>query len=112
MSTEDFFKKYQDNGDGWCYKFGFHGESDEEAFCKMKKFLIDEGFGDIPIPPTARRLCWDYFKPDVNDNIGSYVWHPIIINQDAYQVHGFNLTIFDESHPDHMALWEGTYSRK
>lgn len=112
MNNKEFFEKYRDHGDEWCYEFAFYGDSDEEAFAKLKSFLIDEGFGIIPIPPTARRLCWDYLKPDSDGNYFAFVWHPIKIYQDPYQVYGLNLFIFDESHPDHMALWEGTYSQQ
>ncbi len=106
---KEFFKKHQVNGDGWCYRFGFYGDSDEDALDKLKNFLLEEGFNDVPIPPTARRLWWDYLKPDQDGKCPGYVWHPIRIFQDSYQMNGLVLMIFNEDCPDHMAMWEETF---
>ena len=109
MNKTTFFQKYSDRGDGWAYSFGFYGDSDDECFNKLKQFLIEEEFNDIPLPPTARRLIWDYLKPDSEGNSSGFVWHPIKIHQDPYQVNGLVLTIYNHNHPNHMELWEGTY---
>ena len=109
MNRKDFFKKYIPD-DGWVCSFAFDGENEDESFSKLRSFLENEGFGDIPLPPSARRLFWDYLKPDDDGNFGTYVWHPIKIGIDWYQVNGLILGIYNEDCPDHMALWEGTYS--
>jgi hypothetical protein len=108
MNRKDFFKKYVPQ-DGWMCQFSFNGETEDESYSKLKEFLLNEGFDDIPLPPTARRLWWDYIKPNDDGNCGNYVWHPIKITQDVYQVNGLVLSIFNEDCPDHIALWEGTY---
>ena len=71
--------------------------------------MKNEGLNDIPLPPSARRLWWDYMKPDNDGNFGSYVWHPIKIGPDPYQLNGLILAIYNEDDPDHMAFWEDTY---
>jgi hypothetical protein len=106
MNRKDFFKKYPPH-DGWMYQTGFDGTTEEESFQKLKEFLYSEGFADIPLPPTARRLWWDYLKPDENGNTGVFVWHPIKIHQSPYQIHGLHLSVFNEDLPNHIELWEG-----
>lgn len=112
MNKNVFFKKYSDAGDGWAYKFGFYGDSDEEAYTKLKNFLITEGFKDIPLPPTARRLWLDYLKPNKDGDYVGYIWHPIKIYQDAYQINGLLLIICDDNHPNHLELWEGNMHKE
>ena len=76
MNRNDFFKKYVPQ-DGWMYQTGFDGETEEETFHKLKEFLKKEGFEDITLPASARRLWWDYLIADEEGNFGSFIWHPI-----------------------------------
>jgi hypothetical protein len=107
-AREVFFKSHK-LFDQWTFIEVFDGNTVEESFSKLKKFLKENWVTEIPLPVSARRLLWDYLKPDVNGNYGSFVWHPIKINQNPYQMNGLFLTIYNEDFPNHMALWEGTY---
>ncbi|MCB9197530.1 MAG: hypothetical protein H6600_03665 [Flavobacteriales bacterium] len=108
MDKKDFFKKYNLEEE-WLFETAFDGKTEEESYLNLRVFLIKNGYGDIPLPVSARRLWWDYIKPDENGNFGSFVWHPIKITQHVYHLNGLHLMIFNEEYPDHMALWEGTY---
>jgi hypothetical protein len=111
MNKKDFFKNHKTN-DGWLFETAFNGDTCDESYMNLRVFLLKEGFGDIPLPPNARRLWWDYIKPDEDGNFGSFVWHPIKITQHVYQENGLHLMIFNEDYPDHMKLWERTYSEE
>jgi hypothetical protein len=104
----EFFNRFNLK-DEWMFLAVFNGETEEQSFSKLKQFLKENWVTEIPLPASARRLWWDYIKPDEDGNFGSFVWHPVKIDQDAYQQNGLILTICNEDYPDHMALWEGTY---
>jgi hypothetical protein len=108
MERKDFFIS-ANLSDEWLFETTFDGDTEEESYLNLRIFLLKIGFGDIPLPPNARRLWWDYIKPDEDGNFGSFVWHPIKITQDAYQINGLHLMIFNEDYPHHIDLWEGTY---
>lgn len=105
MNRKDFFKKYIPQDD-WMYQTSFDGETKEESFLSLKDFLIKEGLIDIPLPANARRLWWDYLRPDDNGNFGSFIWHPIIVSQSHYQPTGLMLSVYDENFENHFELWE------
>lgn len=96
----------------WVFQTTFDGETEDESYFNLRIFLIKEGFGDIPLPSSARRLWWDYIKPDDDGNFGSFVWHPIKIGQNVYQENGLILAIYNEDFPSHMELWEGTEGKE
>ena len=72
MDRNQFFKKHVPEV-GWVYQTGFDGKTVEESLLKLKEFLKTEGLGDIPIPETARRLWWDYLRPDEDGNFGRFL---------------------------------------
>jgi len=87
----------------------FDGDTEDESFLKVKQFLKENWITEIPLTDSARRLWWDYLKPDEDGNHGCFVWHPIKITQDPYQLNGLILAIYNEDYPNHMDIWEGTY---
>lgn len=107
-AREDFFNS-QNLKDEHIFFTSFNEDTEEECFSRVKQFLKENWVTEIPLPASARRLWWDYIKPDQEGNFGTFVWHPIIIGQDPYQENGLFLTIYNEDYPDHMAIWEGTY---
>jgi hypothetical protein len=105
MDKKTFFKNNVTNGDS---SFGttFDGETEEESFLNLKNFLINAGFGDIPLPVNSRRLWWDYLRPTANGEFGCFIWHPLVITQNTYQLNGLGLLLFNEDFPDHFDIWE------
>ena len=106
MSRKEFFKSSGLQSE-WIFQTAFNGETQEESYMNLRNFLFLHGFGDIPLPPSARRLWWDYIKPNDNGDYGEFVWYPIRITQHVYQENGLHLIIYNEDFPNHMALWEG-----
>jgi hypothetical protein len=44
------------SSDGWEYKTTFLGSTLEHSYDMVRSFLIEEGYGDIPIPKNAKEL--------------------------------------------------------
>ena len=110
MNKEEFFVKNPPD-DGWVYQTAFDGDTEEESFDNLRKFLQENGFGDIPMPQNARRLWFDYLRPDDNGNFVRFIWHPIIISQSEYHKNGLVLSIYNEQIEDHLKLWEEVVKR-
>ena len=111
MDRKDFFKRHK-LSEEWLFETAFNGDTEEESYMNLRVFLLKEGFGDIPLPQYARRVWWDYIRPDEDGNFGSFIWHPIKITQHFYQSNGLHLMIYNEDYPNHMAMWEGTYGQE
>ena len=90
--------------DGYKFQIDFLGEDDEQSINMLRAFLDKHGYKDIPLP-TAERLWWDYMQPDSFGNLGSFVWHPIVITPSRYGQHALALFIFDVEHSDHQETW-------
>lgn len=95
------------NGNKLFFRTVFNGDSEEESFRNLKRFLVNNGYEDIPLPKSARRLWWDYLKPDDDGNFGHFKWYPITISQEEWTINGLILQIHNEEHPDHIKFWEG-----
>lgn len=105
-------QRYRDGqSDGWIYHVDFCADSDEEVLNAVRTFLDEEGYSDVPLPPSPERLWWDYLRPNEDGICRKFIWHPIIIGPSAYQVHALELRIFNENYPDHKEFWNNILSR-
>jgi hypothetical protein len=90
---------------GYRFQIDFVKDNDDESLNLLRKFLNDQGFESVSLPPVAERLWWDYFQPDSSGNLGSYVWHPIVITPSRFGNNGLTLFIYDVENPEHKELW-------
>lgn len=97
--------------DGWCYRTSICSSDPEvDLVPTIRKFLDDEGYSSVPLPPNAERLWRDYLLADAKaGSARNYVWHPVIISQCSYYENGVDIFIFNEKYPDHQAMWDGTF---
>jgi len=97
--------------DGWLFLIDFWADTDEEVLKAVRAFLDEEGYSDIPLPPTAERLWWDYLRPNADEKCRGFIWHPITIYQSAYKDHAVQLHIFNVNYPDHKEFWNNMLNR-
>ena len=90
--------------DGYQFKIDFLGETDQSSLEMLRAFLDKHGYEEIPLP-EVERLWWDYMQPDSSGNIGSFVWHPIVITSSRFGLHALSLSIYDTSNPEHFDHW-------
>ncbi len=103
--------------DGWEYRSVFAGKTLDDTFDMIRRFLQEEGYGDIPLPANAAELKL-FRKPrsaqlDLFGEYG-YVHNPIkiLFPQDAKLRNTLILCIYNEKAPQHLLRFHGVLPRK
>lgn len=103
--------------DGYCYQSCFAGATLEHCLEMIRAFLMEEGYGELPLPKDAAEL--KLFKnPNRNRQLlmfedNGYVHNPIkiLFPQDSRKSKMLILEIYDEKAPNHLLrfhrrLWD------
>ncbi len=104
--------------DGWEYKVTFAGSTLAYSFEMIRQFLEEEGYGDVPLPASAKELLL-FRIPTRNRQIlmfddNGYVHNPIKI---LFPISGrkkslLTLFIYNEQSPEHLLRFHGVYVKK
>lgn len=96
------------HSDGYQYTTVFSGSSLAQSYQMVRQFLIEEGYGDLPLPKDATEL--ERFRLMTRNNQitmfedNGYVHNPvkILFPLDRRKKSMLTLCIFNESDPDHL----------
>ena len=103
--------------DGYCYRTCFSGASLEHSLQMVQQFLIEEGYGDLPLPKNEEELKM-FRLPSRNKQLmmfedNGYVHNPIkvLFSDNPRQTKMLILEIYDEKAPKHLLrfhkrLWD------
>lgn len=101
----NFPKEGVDGFDGYTYTKIFGGDSLDEAYDKLKEFLENNGYADIPVPNDTDEL-YLLFGSDEEE---SYKHNPISISFSPYNKTEIWLTLHNEDYPNHLLLFHDKY---
>ncbi|MBP9119672.1 MAG: hypothetical protein KBF59_02285 [Ignavibacterium sp.] len=100
-------KVKEGTSDGWQFRIDFWDDSGKPTLVKtLREFLDSEGYDEIPLPPNDERLFWDYLRPNEDEKIREFIWHPVIIRPSVYKENAVELYIYNENFPDHKKMWD------
>jgi hypothetical protein len=103
--------------DGWEYKTTFSGTTLDRSYDMVKAFLAEEGFGEVPVPATAKELR--LFKKIIHPNQMSifreigYIHNPIkiLFHPNEKRSSSLTLSIFNEKAVNHLLLFHGLMTK-
>ncbi|MBK6606089.1 MAG: hypothetical protein IPO06_06295 [Leptospiraceae bacterium] len=101
----NFPKEGVDGFDGYTYTKIFGGDSLDEAYDKLKEFLENNGYADIPVPNDTDEL-YLLFGSDEEE---SYKHNPISISFSPYNKTEIWLTLHNEEFPNHLLMFHEQY---
>lgn len=95
--------------DGWEYRTAFTGSRLAYAYEMLKHFLLEEGYGDVPLPETAAEL--KLFKKPRHAQLQmfadrGYAHNPIKIIFPG-QRNTLILCVYNEREPNHLLRFHG-----
>ncbi|MBV6428312.1 MAG: hypothetical protein KIPDCIKN_02839 [Haliscomenobacter sp.] len=104
--------------DGYEYRTVFAGASLEHSFQMIRQFLLEEGYGEVPLPRSAKEL--ELFRlPTRNKQIllfedNGYVHNPvkILFPVDRRKRSTLILSLFNEADPEHLLKFHRVLERK
>lgn len=106
------------SSDGYEYRTTFAGMNLGHTYEMIKQFLIEEGYGDIPLPHSDEDLLL-FRLPTRNKQIllfedNGYVHNPIkiLFPIDRRKKKTLTLCIYNESYPDHLLRFHRVLERK
>lgn len=94
--------------DGYLYQTAFAGGSLAHSFEMVRQFLVEEGYGELPLPKDLEELK-RFRLPSRNRQMllfedSGYVHNPIkiLFPRDARQKRALILEIYNEQAPNHL----------
>lgn len=102
----NFPQSREEGSDGYAFTRIFSGRTTIEAYEKLKIFLSENGYRDIPVPEDLDEL---YLMMGEDRLEGKYKHNPIEISFFSYNTKQLLLTIYDESYPNHLLLFHDKY---
>ncbi len=103
--------------DGWEYRSVFAGKTLSDTFDMIRRFLQEEGYGDIPLPANAEELQL-FRKPrrpqlELFEECG-YVHNPIkiLFPRDAKLKNTLILCLYNEEAPNHLLRFHGVWKQR
>jgi hypothetical protein len=99
--------------DGWEYKTSFNGATLEKTYDMVKAFLVEEGYGDIPIPANAKELrMFKKLVPSAQMTIFrevGYIHNPIkiLFHPNEKRSTSLTLCLYNEYAPQHLLRFHG-----
>ena len=119
MPIRDNFPNSEDalstggESDGLVYRTSFTGANLERTYSLVIQFLQQEGYGDLPVPTSAKELLL-FRIPTRNRQIlmfedNGYVHNPIkiLFPVDGRKKNALILEIYNESAPNHLLRFHG-----
>lgn len=98
--------------DGWEYRCTFGGSRLENSYAMLRQFLVEEGYGDVPIPEDAAQL--KLFRRPRQAQLQlfaerGYVHNPIkiLFSEDKQRRNALILCIYNEKEPRHLLRFHG-----
>jgi hypothetical protein len=102
--------------DGWEYRTVFGGGRLATTYALLRQFLIEEGYGDVPVPTDADEL--QLFRRQRTPQLQlfperGYVHNPvkILFHPDKGQRNTLILCLYNEQAPDHLLRFHGVKRR-
>jgi len=100
------------NSDGWEYRTAFAGSKLAYTYQMVKQFLIEEGYGDVPIPASSEEMR--LFRRPRQSQLQlfaerGYVHNPvkILFSNVPGQRNTLTLCIYKEDEPGHLLRFHG-----
>lgn len=100
------------NSDGWEYRSVFAGTKLAYTYEMVKQFLLEEGYGDVPIPATAEEM--HLFRRPRQSQLQlfaerGYIHNPIkiLFSNERRQRNTLILCIYNEQAPNHLLRFHG-----
>lgn len=103
--------------DGWEYRSVFAGKTLADTFDMIRRFLQEEGYGDVPLPANAAELkLFRRPRSPQLDLFGEhgYVHNPIkiLFPREARLRNALILCVYNEQAPQHLLRFHGVLPQK
>lgn len=103
--------------DGWEYRSVFAGKTLSDTFDMIRRFLQEEGYGDVPLPANAAEL--KLFRRPRSPQLElfgecGYVHNPIkiLFPRGAKLRNALILCVYNEQAPQHLLRFHGVLPQK
>lgn len=105
------------HSDGWEYRSVFAGKTLADTFDMIRRFLQEEGYGNVPLPATAAELR--LFRRPRSPQLElfreyGYIHNPIkiLFPRDAKLRNALILCVYNEQAPHHLLRFHGVLTHR